>query len=872
MTKTTRAVKRKAFNAGRRGVLCFALAFGCLGLQARENGSLPVAASGRQWQQDGLYAGFTPAQEVTEKRTRTTKVFRNSDGSLTSQVGCLKHYRDADGRWQDVDYTIVPAPAGFQNTTNEIKNYFPAAPGTAPVRMQKDGSGFSWWNVPRLDIRSGNAVLSSSAAGTGTGASLNGGVLRYDQAYEHITEEFVALEGGIENNTIIHALNTQLSTAPDGATASFSQFIPLQQGWQVISGHGVQTAGFEADAFAIRFTNGEAASFGRIITFDAAISKDDAMLVNAPTDKLTPAQRTMLDRHVHVGRYAVRFVAGGIEVAVQLPVSWLREAGRSFPVTIDPVVTITPAGAVSTFYGPMTHWYGFQRHADLYLQSEIGNFGFITAIEYNSTTAGTAGSRPTKIHMRTTTATTLTGTAAWNSATYTGAGAQLCLDANTDQGNTTGWKLLTLTNQFTYNQGNLLIMVYDAWGGSGATKYYNIASTTARQAFRRVDGTDPGDGTATAVEDRLPEIRITYTPLYPPDNSGVTALVSPVSSFCSNSAQDVYVRVKNLGANAVNNTQVHWTVSGVPQPPVNVTTPLPNYNDSVDVLLGSVFFADNGTLPLKAWTYLPNGVPDQDATNDSLSFSITPGMQGVDVRLSPRDTTICNNVAIRFDAGEFPGNPIYVWNTGALTPEIEVTQAGTYWVKVQNSLGCVDRDTVQVAVYPDPVAHSIAIIDNGGGSFTFNVIGAQNITGYEWDFHDGTGAVTGSGAPGQQLHTFAAPGEYNVTLTLRNACGEIVITRLVKIDGTTGIDALSALQRSVKIFPNPGRNVVTITNDGSLKMKQVAIYNITGQKVYAAPVSGDKHLVDTKAFSAGIYTVMIDTDKGKLNRKLEIIR
>lgn len=861
--------------------LVLTLLFSCAGLSAysRKNAAPPAEEQQpREWRKGGLYEGYAPGQELLERRSRTTKVFKNSNGTLTSQTGVLKHYRDGNGPWQEVSYDIAQNPSDnrypYVNVTNEVKSYFPANPGADAVKMEKDGMAFSWWASPRLEVVSNSTVISTFQPQLSGSKTVSNGKLLYGNVYPGISEEFLALEGGLENNTIINSLSPELAAAPADAMLHFRQFIPLQADWKVWADGQVQTAGFKTGNFSIQMTGKDGyVNFSPVVVFDQSLSREEAFLVQAPAEKLQAGQLARLAVHAYVGKYQVQFVNGGIEVSTMLPLAWLKQSGRSFPVVVDPVVTITPAGATGTFYGPMSHWYGFQRHADLYLQSEIGSYGIINSIEYNSTTTGTAGNKPTKIYMRSTPATTLSGTAVWNSATYTGTGAQLCLNANTDQGNTTGWKMLTLTSSYIYSQDNLLIMVYDEWGGSGSAKYYNIASTSNRQAYKRQDGSDPGDGTATAVESYLPEIRITYTPLYPPNNAGVTALVAPLSNFCSNSVQDVYVRVKNLGANAVNTTQVQWTVDGVPQTPVTVTTALPNYNDSVEVLLGSVFFATPGALPIKAWTYLPNGVADEDPTNDSLSFSITPGMEGVSIRINPGDTTICQNSTITLDAGVVPNSPIYIWSTGALSRTLDVDAPGTYSVKVQNNIGCFDKDTIHVSVYPNPVANSIAIIDNGDGSFTFNVIGAQNITSFAWDFNDGSNVITGTGLPGQVIHPFSAPGEYNVTLTLRNMCGEIVITRLVKVDaGPTGIDNVSALQKELKIFPNPGKETVTIAQTGDVNMTHIAVYNIMGQKIYAAEVKGGKHQINVSAFASGMYNVVIDTNKGNATKKLEVAR
>jgi PKD repeat protein len=218
------------------------------------------------------------------------------------------------------------------------------------------------------------------------------------------------------------------------------------------------------------------------------------------------------------------------------------------------------------------------------------------------------------------------------------------------------------------------------------------------------------------------------------------------------------------------------------------------------------------------------------------------------VNVDPNDTVICEGNSITLDAGEHPLNPFYVWDNGSLEKTRTVSDAGMYTVKVQNNIGCFDIDTINVAVHPEPLINSIAIIDNGDGSFTFNAIGAQNIFNYTWNFDDGSSNVSGSGLPGQVIHTFVC-GDYNVTLTLNNDCGTVVATRLISIDCLTGIDNISELQ------------------------KEISIVNLMGQTVYKNDkVNAEQIEINTTGFASGLYNVMINTEKGMITKKLEITK
>jgi hypothetical protein len=362
----------------------------------------------------------------------------------------------------------------------------------------------------------------------------------------------------------------------------------------------------------------------------------------------------------------------------------------------------------------------------------------------------------------------------------------------------------------------------------------------------------------------------------PEDNLAIKRLVSPVTTpFCSLLSYPVSVAVVNRSSNAINSGNVNWSLNGVLQTPVALSAALINTNDSEIVTLAtSMYFGDNTMQDLKVWTSDPNNVMDTYPSDDTISQSIGATLLGVAAHATPHDTVVCSGTTITLNAGEYPKSPIYYWTGGHATQTLNVSQAGSYVVKVQNSDGCYGMDTVTVSVYPDPVVNSIAIIDNLGGSYTFNVIGAQNITSYTWDFGDTTGTTTGAGLPTQILHNYVYPGDYTVTLTLMNNCGEITVTKLIHSKGiVTGIDNVTALQQAINVYPNPARSIVAITNTAQLNIKSVRIYNLMGQKVMEnMHVNAAKYQCNISDLAVGFYNVIIDTDAGKATKQLEVIR
>ncbi len=99
--------------------------------------------------------------------------------------------------------------------------------------------------------------------------------------------------------------------------------------------------------------------------------------------------------------------------------------------------------------------------------------------------------------------------------------------------------------------------------------------------------------------------------------------------------------------------------------------------------------------------------------------SCSQGGQGIatpiEVKTSPfdvylgKDTPICDGQTLNLKSGV--ANATYLWSNGAATPDLPVTAAGSYWVKVTRSNGCWGTDTIQVRSGLQPVNQLAAQID-----------------------------------------------------------------------------------------------------------------------------------------------------------------
>lgn len=543
----------------------------------------------------------------------------------------------------------------------------------------------------------------------------------------------------------------------------------------------------------------------------------------------------------------------------------------------QPTATVTVGNTASTvgnYTMPINTYYGYSYVQQLYHASEINKplGGTITMIRFywSGGSSGLNNSNNWTLYMANTTKTSFSGGSDWvPPASLTQVFSGTITAPTTNQ-----WIDFPLSTPFVYDGTSSIVVA--GWenvaGYATYTSTFQATSATNTRSIGYYSDITPANPAsppnANGIYSSFPNVQFEF--IVPPNNTGIDAILEPVEgvAFCSG-PQVVKANVHNYGSNVVNNVQVHWSVNGVEQPFINYTTPIDMENTvagpDAEVTLGIVDFPYTTPQAISVWTKMPNGVTDTHGANDSTSRSITAELLGInDFAIVPGDTTICEGDVLTLDAGEHPKSPIYIWNNGNLEQWLNTTTGGTFWVKVQNTDGCFARDTVTVTLHPDPVANSIAIVDNGDGTFTFNIIGAQNVDNFVWDFGNG---VTRTG-PGPHVIPYA-DGVYDATVVLSNQCGEITLTRVIT---ATGVNDLSKLGRELQVFPNPGSDLVTIRPSGDLVIKEITVYNILGQKIHQVVVKDNRYQLSVKSFATGMYSIMIDTNKGMASKKLEVVR
>ena len=126
---------------------------------------------------------------------------------------------------------------------------------------------------------------------------------------------------------------------------------------------------------------------------------------------------------------------------------------------------------------------------------------------------------------------------------------------------------------------------------------------------------------------------------------------------------------------------------------------------------------------------------------------------------------------------------------------------------------------------------------------------------YEWDYGDGSKSEGRRG-----VHVYRDTGVFSVGLRISNSSGEDSEKRkleYIEVESASGVE--SSKEFSVRIYPNPCDDVMTVECDG---FYDVMVYDVQGNEVYKSIKNKLLCVVNTSLFPHGMYIVKVRTDAG----------
>jgi len=195
-------------------------------------------------------------------------------------------------------------------------------------------------------------------------------------------------------------------------------------------------------------------------------------------------------------------------------------------------------------------------------------------------------------------------------------------------------------------------------------------------------------------------------------------------------------------------------------------------------------------------------------------------------------------------------------------PRVMYSTPGTYEVSLRVTNACGENTktetsyiTVTEAQTGDaPVADFSFRTSQQANVFSvqFNDLTTNLPTSWSWTFENGTPATSTEQNP---VVTFAAEGNYLVTLVAENAYGRDSIARTINVVGINDYN----VDDMVSIYPNPTSSILNVEAEN---LVSVTILDMSGRIVYFANESCSATSIDLSGFASAEYMIKVETQNG----------
>jgi len=240
-----------------------------------------------------------PAGPLPELSTANSTTWRNDDASLTTSVSAgLLNFRDERGRWLPIDSSLVDSGRPGYSKRNKANSF------TAEFKDSTEG------NFLRLEI-AGKPFLLTTVDGLPGKASSRGSHLSYSSAFPSADIRYDVREDGVKETIVL-----KNRSAP---SVYRFELTPPEGTHVEVAARPDGSWGFAMDPLP-----------------------GDAFVMEAPraVDSAAPNQAGD-DPDGHSTMSIVRD-GDAFAITVAIDEAWLGSADRSFPVLLDPTITIQP--------------------------------------------------------------------------------------------------------------------------------------------------------------------------------------------------------------------------------------------------------------------------------------------------------------------------------------------------------------------------------------------------------------------------------------------------------------------------------------------------------------------------------------------------
>lgn len=255
--------------------------------------------------------------------------------------------------------------------------------------------------------------------------------------------------------------------------------------------------------------------------------------------------------------------------------------------------------------------------------------------------------------------------------------------------------------------------------------------------------------------------------------------------------------------------------------------------------------------------FFPNATMDYIATATDLYGCEDSDTLTVTVNVLPTvdagsNQTVCTGTSITFTA---TGAPNLSWNNGITNgTAFNATTAGSYIVTGTDANGCIDKDTLTLALLAAPSINLGADMTVCSNHFPVNLNGPGGYAGYSWSNGATTQNTTGSQAV-----------SYILTVTNNNGCMD-KDTVVIVSDPCLGLAENTVFEYNM--YPNPASNSVYV--ETNVTNSEAVIYAINGQVLFTQQNISAAFTLNLTDLADGMYWLKVISSEGTATKQLLI--
>ncbi len=291
-----------------------------------------------------ILEGSPDYKEQVGLRDAYSRTFVNSNGGYAKQQGYVPIHYKKDGLWLPFEDKIAESRNGiFSLDKTDLPIHLNAKSGQTEMQLDIDGAKIIFGENAVMEFvdAQGN-IITSEKIQTGK-YSAGDNHLTFENAWNKTDRIHRVHYWQVETDYII---KEKPAANISGGKLLFKENFILPQGWTVKKGQGTETElGWQGELLILNRKGEEKGKF-KLPVYYEGIAQECSSSISANTQPNEKIKSSVGQRKngAITGSYTYKVNNNIVELATVVSGNWLMEAGRSFPVTIDPTVTTPTYG------------------------------------------------------------------------------------------------------------------------------------------------------------------------------------------------------------------------------------------------------------------------------------------------------------------------------------------------------------------------------------------------------------------------------------------------------------------------------------------------------------------------------------------------